>query len=88
MCTPVETVRCTSLGIEHGYSAGIWAFAVFFLVANEMSITAGYHRLWAHRAYEAHPALRVLYLVFGTMALAEQCLGVVQRPSPPPSACG
>ncbi|HTB69192.1 MAG TPA: acyl-CoA desaturase, partial [Steroidobacteraceae bacterium] len=56
-------------GIEHGYSAGIWAFAVFFLVANEMSITAGYHRLWAHKSYEAHWLLRVFYFVFGTMAL-------------------
>ena len=49
-------------GFEHGYSAGIWAFAVFFLVANEMSITAGYHRLWAHKSYEAHWLLRVFYL--------------------------
>ncbi len=56
-------------GIVHGYSAGIWAFFAFFLVANEMSITAGYHRLWAHKAYEAHGLLRVMYLVFGTMAL-------------------
>ena len=56
-------------GIVHGYSAGIWAFAAFFLIANEMSITAGYHRLWAHKAYEAHFLLRALYFVFGTMAL-------------------
>jgi stearoyl-CoA desaturase (delta-9 desaturase) len=56
-------------GIEHGYSPGIWAFSVFFLIANEMSITAGYHRLWAHKSYEAHGLLRVFYLVFGTMAL-------------------
>jgi stearoyl-CoA desaturase (delta-9 desaturase) len=34
-----------------------------------MSITAGYHRLWAHRTYEAHLALRIFYLIFGTMAL-------------------
>ena len=56
-------------GIVHGYSAGIWAFFAFFLIVNEMSITAGYHRLWAHRAYEAHPILRVFFLIFGTMAL-------------------
>src|SRR5579862_775505 len=56
-------------GIVHGYSGGIWAFFAFFLIANEMAITAGYHRLWAHRAYEAHPALRVFYLIFATMAL-------------------
>ena len=48
-------------GVVHGYSAGIWAFAIFFLVANEMSITAGYHRLWAHKAYEAHLLLRACY---------------------------
>ena len=56
-------------GITHGYSAGIWAFAAFFLVANEMAITAGYHRLWAHKSYEAHWLLRAFYFVFGTMAL-------------------
>jgi stearoyl-CoA desaturase (delta-9 desaturase) len=56
-------------GIVHGYAPGIWAFAVFFLIANEMSITAGYHRLWAHKAYDAHFVLRVLYMIFGTMAL-------------------
>jgi stearoyl-CoA desaturase (delta-9 desaturase) len=56
-------------GIVHGYSAGIWAFFAFFLITNEMSITAGYHRLWAHKAYEAHFLLRAFYFVFGTMAL-------------------
>jgi stearoyl-CoA desaturase (delta-9 desaturase) len=34
-----------------------------------MAITAGYHRLWAHRTYDAHWSLRLLYLTFGTMAL-------------------
>lgn len=28
---------------------------VLLLGATGLSITAGYHRLWAHRAYEAHP---------------------------------
>ncbi len=34
-----------------------------------MSITGGYHRLWAHRSYDAHWSLRLVYLIFGTMAL-------------------
>jgi stearoyl-CoA desaturase (delta-9 desaturase) len=34
-----------------------------------MAITAGYHRLWAHRTYDAHWSVRLLLLVFGTMAL-------------------
>jgi len=61
-------------GITHGYSAGAWAFCGLFLVANGMSITAGYHRLWAHRAYEAHPALKFVLLIFGTMALQNSAL--------------
>jgi stearoyl-CoA desaturase (Delta-9 desaturase) len=61
-------------GLKHGYSAGAWGIFVFFLYANGMSITGGYHRLWAHRAYEAHWALRVFYLIFGTMALQNSVL--------------
>ncbi len=56
-------------GIVHGYSTAAWVLLGVFLTANELSITAGYHRLWAHRAYEAHWSLRALYLVFATMAL-------------------
>jgi len=56
-------------GLTHGFSAADWGVFVFFLVANGMAITAGYHRLWAHRTYEAHWTLRLCYLVFGTMAL-------------------
>lgn len=61
-------------GFRHGYSAGAWGFFVFFLYANGMSITGGYHRLWAHRTYEAHWSLRLFYLVFGTMALQNSVL--------------
>ncbi len=56
-------------GIAHGYSAAAWVLLGVFLTANELSITAGYHRLWAHRAYEAHWSLRLVFMVFGTMAL-------------------
>jgi stearoyl-CoA desaturase (delta-9 desaturase) len=56
-------------GLTHGFSAADWGVFAFFLVANGMAITAGYHRLWAHRTYEAHWSLRLFYLVFGTMAL-------------------
>src|SRR5947207_13069702 len=56
-------------GLKSGFSAGAWGFFAFFLIANGMSITGGYHRLWAHRTYEAHWSLRLFYMVFGTMAL-------------------
>jgi stearoyl-CoA desaturase (Delta-9 desaturase) len=56
-------------GLSHGFSGGAWVLFVVFLYANGMSITGGYHRLWAHRSYEAHLGLRLVYLLFGTMAL-------------------
>jgi stearoyl-CoA desaturase (Delta-9 desaturase) len=56
-------------GLTHGFSAGSWAFYAFFLIANGVSITGGYHRLWAHRTYEAHWLLRLFFMIFGTMSL-------------------
>jgi stearoyl-CoA desaturase (Delta-9 desaturase) len=61
-------------GLTYGFEGGSWAFFVFFLIANEMSITGGYHRLWAHRTYEAHGALRFFYVIFGAMALQNSAL--------------
>jgi len=39
-----------------------------------LSITAGYHRLWAHRTYQAHWSVRVLLMLFGTMQLENSIL--------------
>jgi stearoyl-CoA desaturase (Delta-9 desaturase) len=56
-------------GLTHGFSLADWVCCVLLAGANGMAITGGYHRLWAHRTYEAHPILKVVYLIFGTMAL-------------------
>jgi stearoyl-CoA desaturase (delta-9 desaturase) len=56
-------------GLTRGFSPASWVAFVLLAGANGMAVTAGYHRLWAHRTYEAHWSLRLLYLVFGTMAL-------------------
>ncbi|HLJ82121.1 MAG TPA: fatty acid desaturase [Ktedonobacterales bacterium] len=56
-------------GFKYGFSAADWGVFAFFLIANGMAITGGYHRLWAHRSYDAHWSLRLFYLVFGTMAM-------------------
>ena len=61
-------------GFTHGYSLASWLLFAFLLLATGMSITAGYHRLWAHRAYQAHWVVRLLYMVFGTMALQNSVL--------------
>lgn len=39
-----------------------------------MSITAGYHRLWAHKTYEAHPVLQWIFAIGGAFALQNSAL--------------
>jgi stearoyl-CoA desaturase (delta-9 desaturase) len=56
-------------GIVHGYSGWAWAFFGIFLVLNGIGIGSGYHRLWSHRTYEAHPVLKWFLAVMGGMAL-------------------
>lgn len=41
---------------------------IIFYFATGLSITAGYHRLFAHKAYETHPLIEWLYLIFGAAA--------------------
>ncbi len=50
----VAAVAVPWYGIAHGFSVGAWVLFVVFLYANGMSITGGYHRLWAHKSYDAH----------------------------------
>lgn len=40
----------------------------------ELSITAGYHRLWSHRAYQAHPVLRFIFALGGAYAVQNSIL--------------
>ena len=61
-------------GFTHGYHAGAWIWFVVLLSINELGITCGYHRLFAHDTYEARPALKLAYLIFGGMALQNSAL--------------
>ncbi|HEX4023197.1 MAG TPA: fatty acid desaturase [Steroidobacteraceae bacterium] len=61
-------------GFTHGYHASAWLWFMLLLGANGMAITCGYHRLFAHASYEAHPALKLAYLLFGAMALQNSAL--------------
>jgi stearoyl-CoA desaturase (Delta-9 desaturase) len=61
-------------GFTHGFSAAAWIWCFVLLAANGFSITAGYHRLWAHRAYEAHWSVRFVFMIFGAMALQNSIL--------------
>jgi stearoyl-CoA desaturase (delta-9 desaturase) len=50
------------------------ALACVWLVLCSMSITAGYHRLFAHRTYEAARWLRLLALLFGAASVQNSAL--------------
>lgn len=61
-------------GFTHGYDLYEWAWFLALLTFCEMSITAGYHRLWSHGAYKAHPALRFIFALGGACALQNDCM--------------
>jgi stearoyl-CoA desaturase (delta-9 desaturase) len=39
-----------------------------------LSITAGYHRLWSHRAYQANPVVRFIFAIGGAFAVQNSIL--------------
>lgn len=55
-------------------STAAWVWFVVFMYATGMSITGGYHRLWAHRAYQAHWSLKLVYMLLGAMSLQNSIL--------------
>ncbi|MDX2479607.1 MAG: fatty acid desaturase [Desulfuromusa sp.] len=61
-------------GFYQGYDGALWLLALVFLYLNGLSITGGYHRLWAHKAYEAHWSLRLFYALWGAGALQNSIL--------------
>ena len=61
-------------GIAHGFSTASVVLFFVFLWAGGVSITAGYHRLWSHRAYSAHWSVRLFFMLFGAMSLQNSIL--------------
>ncbi|MFK8018895.1 MAG: fatty acid desaturase [Pseudomonadales bacterium] len=60
------------------YSVGFeWTHWVTFAVVaalNGLSITAGYHRLWAHNAYKARTPLKIFLALFGAATFQNSIL--------------
>jgi stearoyl-CoA desaturase (delta-9 desaturase) len=61
-------------GIVHGFSTASVVLFFVFMWAGGVSITAGYHRLWSHRAYSAHWSVRLFFMLFGAMSLQNSIL--------------
>ena len=72
---PIFTLLLVPLyGLVIGYNWVEWCVFAFFMVATGLSITAGYHRLWSHRTYEAHVLVRLFFAIFGACGLQNSIL--------------
>src|SRR3989338_185054 len=58
----------------YGIQAPDVALFVFWVFASGLGITVGYHRLLAHRTFQAHPLVVFLGLFFGASAFEESAL--------------
>jgi stearoyl-CoA desaturase (Delta-9 desaturase) len=56
-------------GFYVGYDLIEWLVFFLFLWASGLSVTGGYHRLWAHRSYEAHVTIRLCYAIWGAASV-------------------
>ena len=59
---------------NYDFSTAAWVSFFIIFPLNGLSITDGYHRLWAHRAYEASWPVRFVLMIFGTMAVQNSIL--------------
>ena len=59
------------------YNGLVWQEPVMMLIGwwiAGMGITFGYHRLYAHRSFQAHPVIQFLAMLCGTAALQNSIL--------------
>jgi stearoyl-CoA desaturase (delta-9 desaturase) len=61
-------------GITYGYSTANWIAFVVCMFFCGLSITAGYHRLWAHKTYETHPAIEFVFAIGGAFSVQNSAL--------------
>jgi stearoyl-CoA desaturase (delta-9 desaturase) len=65
----VAVIAVPWFGMTHGYEPLLWAGFALFVGWNGLSITAGYHRLWSHKSYDAHVLVRVLFALGGALSI-------------------
>ena len=73
--TPILAIILIPLyAYYYDFSVSAWVSLFFLLALSSLGITAGYHRLWAHRAYEAALPLKILLMISGTFAVQNSIL--------------
>lgn len=61
-------------GFMNGFDSAELITCLFLIYFSGMSITAGYHRLWSHKSYEANAIVRFVFAIGGAMALQNSIL--------------
>jgi stearoyl-CoA desaturase (delta-9 desaturase) len=73
--TPARALTIVPLyGFFYGYDVFEWSFFSLYMGFCGISITAGYHRLWSHKTYQAHPFVRLIFAIGGACALQNDVL--------------
>jgi stearoyl-CoA desaturase (delta-9 desaturase) len=73
--SPIAAVVFTALHLYlDGFIWQIWAFAAVMYTLTASSITGGYHRYFAHRAYECRNWLKCYWAIFGGAAFQSSIL--------------
>jgi stearoyl-CoA desaturase (delta-9 desaturase) len=70
----VAAIAVPYRAITHGFDSAEIIFAILCFIYCGMSITAGYHRLWSHRTYQAHWSFRLIFAIGGAFALQNSIL--------------
>jgi stearoyl-CoA desaturase (delta-9 desaturase) len=72
------TITCTAVPLyiwHYGLDAFQIGLFLFFFISTGMSITLGYHRLFSHLTFQAHPIVKLYTLLFGAAAFEGSALG-------------
>jgi stearoyl-CoA desaturase (delta-9 desaturase) len=73
--TPPIAIALTLYHLKNdGFMWPIWIFGVIMYALTAMSITAGYHRCFAHRAFQARPWVKWFWAIFGAAAFQNSIL--------------
>ena len=70
-------LTCTALPwyvMRVGISPSEWLLFFGFVITTGFSVTVGYHRLFAHRSFQASPSVTFLALFFGSAAFEQSAL--------------
>ncbi len=75
LSTPVLTVVFIYLYVKiDGFNPSIFIPFFIMYLCTGLSVTAGYHRLFSHRSYKAHPFVKAFFLIFGAATFQNSAL--------------